>query len=272
MGAGRVKMKRVWLSIGAALVSVVLAAHDTWLLPSSMAVASGSTVTLDMTSGMAFPAPETAVMPDRLAAARCRLAGKLLDISEHTLGEKSLRLHVRAESPGVATIWAESRPRTLDLEAAEVREYLEEIGATETAGREWEGSPEPRKWRETYTKHAKTFLRVGSPEGDGSWAEPTGMPLEIVPERDPTAVVAGADFPVRLLQDGRPLAGLSVGIRAAGQKTSRMQKTDGDGRASFRMDRAGWYLLHATQIARSSQPAGEWVSHFATLTVEAGPH
>ena len=263
-------MKRAWLSIGVSLISAALTAHDTWLLPSSMTVAPGSTVTLDMTSGMAFPAPETAVKPDRLAAARCRLAGKTLDISNHTLAEKSLRLRVRAESPGVATIWAESKPRTLDLKPAEVKEYLEEIGAMETIGKAWERMPEPRKWRETYTKHAKTFLRVGNPEGDGSWAEPTGMAFEIIPEKDPTALVVGTDIPIRLLLDGRPLAGLSVAIRAAGQKTGRVQKTDAEGRVSFRLDRSGWFLLHATQIARPSKPGGEWVSHFATLTVRAG--
>lgn len=200
-------MKRVWLSIGVSLVSVALAAHDTWLLPSSMAVAPGSTVTLDMTSGMFFPAPETAVKPDRLAAARCRLAGKILDISDRTAAEKSLRFGGRPQSPGVATIWAESKPRTLDLKPAEVKEYLEEIGAMETVGTEWESSPEPRKWRETYTKHAKTFLRVGNPESDGSWAEPTGMALEIIPERDPTTLAAGTDIPI---------ASCSVAVRSRG--------------------------------------------------------
>lgn len=258
------------LSIGVSLVSAALAAHDTWLLPTSMTVAPGSTVTLDLTSGMDFPAPEAAVKPDRLASARCRLAGKVTDISGNTLAEKSLQLRFRAQSAGIATVWAESRPRSLDLEPAEVKEYLEEIGATETVGRDWAKMPEPRKWRETYSKHTKTFVRIGSPAQDRSWAEPTGMTVEIIPDIDPTALVAGTDFPVRLLFDGRPLAGLSVGIVAAGQKAGPIQKTDADGRVSFRLDRAGWFLLRATQIARPDRAGGEWVSHFATLTVEAG--
>ncbi len=264
-------MTKRFASVLICLTASAALAHDTWLLPPSMAVAPGSAVTLDMTSGMAFPDTETAVKPDRLAAARCRLAGKVVDISGPTLAKKSLRLRVRAESPGVATIWAESKPRTLDLEPAEVKEYLEEIGATETAGKDWENLPEPRKWRETYTKHAKTFLRVGNPENDGSWAEPTGMTLEIIPEKNPTVLFAGEDFSVRLLRDGRPLAGLSVGIVAAGQKTGRMQKTDAEGRATFHLDRAGWFLLRAVQIASPAHPGGEWVSQFATLTVKAGP-
>lgn len=263
-------MNRVLLSIGVFLVCVALSAHDTWLLPSSMAVAPGSAVTLDMTSGMAFPAPETPVKPDRLAAARCRLAGDVVDISEHTLAKKALQLRLRPDRSGVATIWAESKPRTLDLKPAEVKEYLEEVGAMETVGRDWESTPGPRNWRETYTKHAKTFVRVGSLGSDGSWAEPTGMALEIIPEKDPTALAVDTDFPVRLLRDGRPLAGLSVGIRSAGQKRTRIQKTDADGRVSFRLDRPGLFLVHATHIERSIELGGAWISHFATLTVKAG--
>lgn len=266
---GRATTKRILISIGLSLACAMLSAHDTWLLPTSMTVAPGSTVTLDLTSGMDFPAPGAAVKPDRLAAARCRLAGKVTDISENAPAEKALHLRFRAQSAGTATIWAESKPRTLDLEPTEVEEYLEEIGANETIGPDWAKIPEPRTWRETYSKHAKTFVRIGSPAPDRSWAEPTGMTLEIIPERDPTAVVAGMDFPVRLLFDGRPLAGLSVGLVAAGQ-AGPMRKTDADGKVSFRLDRAGWFLLRATQIARPAKSGGVWVSHFATLSVQAG--
>ncbi len=262
-------MAKRFAAVLVCLTASAALAHDTWLLPSSMAVAPGGAVTLDMTSGMAFPDPETVVNPDRIAVARCRLAGIVVDIVDLTLAQKLLQLRVRVERPGVATIWAESKSRTLALAPAEVKEYLEEIGATETVGRDWERTPEPRKWRETYTKHAKTFLRVGAPASDNSWAQPTGMTLEIVPEKDPTTLAAGEDFAVRLLLDGRPLAGLSVGIVAAGQKAGRIQKTDAEGRATFHLDRAGWFLLRAVQIARPANPGGEWVSHFATLTVKA---
>ena len=264
-------MRRALLSVGVFLASALLVAHDTWLIPSAVSVAPGTPVTLDMTSGMDFPAPETAVKPGRLARAQCRLAGKRTGISDRRVADKSLQLTFRPERPGIATVWAESKPRTLDLEPAEVKEYLEEIGAAETAGKDWEKSPAPRKWRETYTKHAKTFLRVGDPGADRSWSEPAGMELEIVPEMDPTSLKAGDELAVRLLLAGRPVRDLAVGFLAAGEKTGQLRKTDGAGRVSFRVERAGWWLLRATRISRSEKPGGVWTSHFATLTVAAGP-
>jgi len=65
-------------------------AHDTWLLPARHAVPAGTTVVLDLTSGMAFPAPETAIKPDRIARAACRLAGKTFDIAGRSAGPRSV--------------------------------------------------------------------------------------------------------------------------------------------------------------------------------------
>ncbi len=103
-------------------MAAVLLAHDTWLLPSSTTVAPGGSVTLAMTSGMEFPAPDVAVKLDRLAGAHCRLAGTIIGISNLHIGDKSLELKLRPERPGIATVWAESKPRTLELKPAEVKD------------------------------------------------------------------------------------------------------------------------------------------------------
>jgi uncharacterized GH25 family protein len=118
-----------------------------------------------------------------------------------------LRLSAVLGEPGVAALWVESRPRTLTLEPKEVEHYLQEVGASPAVRARWQSS---RRWRESYAKLAKTYVRVGAPEGDRSWAEPVGQPLEMVPGRDPTSVVAGDELPVIVLKAGKPLPGLTV--------------------------------------------------------------
>ena len=113
---------------------------------------------------------------------------------------------------GVAAFWVKLPPRSIELTPEQVKEYLDEVDAPEALRQEWAEMKEPR-WRESYTKHPKTFARVGQPQSDRSWAEPVGMFLEIVPEKDPTALKAGDDFPVRVLKDGKPFAGFSLNAR-----------------------------------------------------------
>ena len=65
-------------------------AHDTWLIPDRFEVAPKTTVTLDLTSGMAFPALDVGPKRERVEAALCRLAGRTFEIGDISAGPKSL--------------------------------------------------------------------------------------------------------------------------------------------------------------------------------------
>jgi uncharacterized GH25 family protein len=243
-----------------------LDAHDTWILPGHARVSPGAQVTFDLTSGMAFPANEVGVKTDRLARASSRLGETVSDLVREAAGKKALRLKARFPEPGVAAVWIESKPRSLELKPAEVKEYLEEIGAWDSIGRKWE-SEGKGKWRESYTKHAKTYVRVGRPETDDSWARPVGMELELVPGSDPTQLAAGQELPLKLLKNGRPVPDLAVGLVAGKAKSGSMSKTDSEGRVRLRLERGGWWLIRATLLEPSSKPDLDWESRFTTLTV-----
>jgi uncharacterized GH25 family protein len=246
-----------------------MAAHDTWVLPSRPGVAPGQVVTFDLTSGMAFPANEVGVKPDRLASAAARLRERVEDLAREVKGEKALRLKARFTKPGIAAVWVESKPRALELKPAEVKEYLEEIGAWDSVGHKW-GSTGSRRWRESYTKHAKTYVRVGRSEEDGSWAQPVGMDLELVPESDPTKIAPGNELAVRLLENGQPVPDVAVGLVAANAKSGSLSKTDPEGRVRLRFEHGGWWLVRVTVLHSSSKPDLDWESHFTTLTLFVG--
>lgn len=243
-------------------------AHDTWLIPDQFNLAPKSTVTLDMTSGMEFPKLDTGPKPERVQSAQCRLAGKTFEITNKAAAPNSLQFKTELPEAGVATFWVKLPARSIELKPEEVKEYLDEVDAPEALRKQWAEMKEPR-WRESYTKHQKTFARVGDPTSDLSWAAPVGTFLEIVPEKDPTMLKAGDDFPVRVLKDGKPFAGFSLNAVNAGQPKGETRKSDSEGRVTFRLDAAGRWLLRGTDIRKSNQPETDWESDFVTLTVEA---
>lgn len=242
-------------------------AHDTWLIPDQFNLAPKSTITLDMTSGMEFPKLDVGPKPERVQSAKCRLAGKTFDIANKMAAPNSLQFKTELADLGVATFWVPLPPRAIELKPEEVKEYLDEVDAPDALRKQW-ADMKPQRWRESYTKHQKTFARVGEPISDRSWAEPAGMFLEIVPEKDPTLLKAGEDFPVRVLKDGKPFAGFSLNAVIAGQTKGETRKTDADGRATFRVGTAGRWLLRGTDIRKSTQADTDWESDFVTLTLE----
>ena len=224
-----------------------------------------------MTSGMAFPALRSGIRPERVTRAMLRVAGESKALPAPLPRKASLRYAVAPPAPGVATFWVQLASRALDLKPELIDEYLREIGALDTIGPRWRARPDPKAWREVYRKHAKTFLRTGTPPaGDRSWAEPVGMELELVPESDPTALAASAALSLVLLKDGRPLAGLAVAAeRGSGKARTRTFATsDASGRVTFQLDQPGPWLFAATELR---EKGAEWESDFTTLTAVVSP-
>ena len=252
--------------VALALVSPAYA-HDTWLQAPRLPIASGSTVLFELTSGGAFPSLDHAVDPGRIAREGIRVGGMTRRFKMRSRGKEALRLQVPLAVEGVAVAFVSLKPQPLELKPAQVEEYLAEIGERERVGPDWKRGP--RKWREVYRKHAKTFLRVGQAGGSpGAWSDPVGLDLEIVPERDPTALQPGDAFEVTVLRSGQPMPGFT--LAATDGRERRFQRTDGEGRATIRLDRPGRWLLAGTWLRRASRPDAEWESDFTTLTLQVG--
>lgn len=268
------KLRTTALAVTALLVAAtVVDAHDTWLLPTRATVPPGLSVVFDLTSGMDFPANGSPIAADRVGSARLRLAGRSEPLPAPKLGPKSLRFDVYLARPGIATIGVELAPRTLELEPKEVDEYLAEIGAADSVRYRYMAQPIPRRWRERYVKHATTYVRVASPvrpvpKADSSWATPTGMKFELVPERDPTALKAGDLMVVRLVRNGAPLANESIGLTGPGADGAKAmsRRSDERGRVAFVIPRAGRWMFRATQLRHATSADLDWESDFATLT------
>jgi uncharacterized GH25 family protein len=261
-------MKLVTLWLFSFLLAISAFAHDTWLIPDRFQIAPGETVTLDLTSGMGFPKLDVGPKRERIQAVICRLAGRTFELKDFEAGPTSLRIKAILSDPGVAALWVKSPPKEIELKPDQVQEYLDEIDAPTAVRQQWTGTREPKRWRESYSKHSKTFVRVGDAKADTSWREPVGMFLEIIPEKDPTALRAGDDFPVRVLKDGKPLGAFSLGIVAEDDPKGSIQKTDESGRATFRLDKAGPLLLRGTDLRRSTMQDVDWESDFSTLTIQ----
>ena len=164
-----------------------------------------------MTSGMAFPALESGIRPERVTRAMARVAGQSTALPAPLPTKASLRYSLPLPKPGVVAFWVQLAPRALDLKPELIDEYLREIGAADTIGPLWRARPDPKAWREVYRKHAKTFLRTGAPRrATAPGASPWGWSSSSCPRATRRRSRPAAALSLVLLKDGRPLAGLSV--------------------------------------------------------------
>lgn len=249
------------LMLTTAMVSVSFA-HDTWIVCTPPAIKSGATVSLHVTSGMAFPAYDTAPEAERIKSCEWRIGGRQGSLSEFKKGPKSLVVSGRVTTDGVAVLYAEFEPKEIDLTPAEVDEYMDEIGAPEGVRRAWKDSGDDT-FHETYRKHAKTYLRVGESGDAEGCLGPVGFNIDFLLERDPTTLKVGDTLIVKVIRGGDELEGFSVGaVRANGKAT--LERTSKSGKVSIGIDAPGWWMVRGTELRRNAD--GTWESDFTTLT------
>ena len=249
------------------LLSVALcSAHDTWLSPSSYSAAPGESVSFALTSGTEFPKLDSAIKPERVARAGFRLAGAEEKLTEFKPAERSLRFEQSFTREGVATVWLQLAAKDIELTDEDVAHYLEEIRASADVEQAWAAQKGKEKWKELYTKCAKTFVSIGNSTADESWQEPVGLTLEIIPLQNPTTIRAGATAKFKLLRNGEPLPNATVILHNA-QPKPIYARTNVEGIATFEFANPGLAMLTSSQL-RPPQQGKPWESEFTTITFE----
>ncbi len=263
----------------AALLGLLLStgadAHETWILPSAFSVAPGTALDVTLSTGSAFPTPQIGTAPDDVTYTRLRQRHGMVELTDRSRAEHALQLRVPALREGVAVVYALLPPAPVQLSLTQVAQYFDEVKATNEVRAQWAAQRRQQAtWAESFTKQAKTCIRVASststkakPVNDDGCQRAVGLPLEIVPLESPFALRAGQSLRVRLLWQGKPLAGASVGqvIEPAPDRT--FVTTDAQGVARIALDRAGRALIFSVFLRPTDKP-GHWLSDFSTLTVQ----
>ena len=246
-------------------------AHDTWLAPDRFRAAAAAPMTLLLSSGMEFPKLDNAIAPDRVAAANWQTARNRGALPTGTSAMHALEFRVDA-AQGITVYSVVLHPRPSKLKREQVREYLGHLGIpnADVVFAEWERTSEADETGYRYMKYAKTFVRTGAADTLRSFAQPSGMRLELVPQIDPTSVTAGGTLDVVLLDRGKPRAGYPVALLREGAKDPIASATDADGRVRVSLAAPGRYMLRATVLEPSEDKAARWDVHFTTMTFEAG--
>ncbi|WFS61624.1 DUF4198 domain-containing protein [Pseudodesulfovibrio thermohalotolerans] len=134
----------------------------------------------------------------------------------------------------------------------------------------------------------KLILNVGGIPGN--WAEPVGLPCEIVPLIKPYAVWTGNVFKAQVLSDGKPVANAEVEVEYMSHmpdlKANAMPAessvkyphdsfvtqtifTDANGYITFGIPKAGWWGFAALGVGPDKEYKGKELSQDAVIWVKA---
>jgi uncharacterized GH25 family protein len=230
-----------------------VAAHDFWVQPNEFwpRPRAVTPITLQVGHG---PFRQRSPIPLRRITRFEAIApnGTVIDLRGNLhVGGNTEDGDFRFLSPGAYMLVLQTDDRAQShLPAIRFNDYLKVEGLTPA----WEQRQRTHRMdadgAENYSRQAKSMVQVGPP-GTGSLAQvtkPLGLPLEIVPEQSPYAEPQPATLPVRVIYEGRALAGALVKLTNLEHDSAplEMHLTDHAGRARFTLPKGGTWLLNVT--------------------------
>lgn len=258
---------KLTLTVGA-LTAARGVAHEFWLEPTTHHAAPNAIVRLGLRVGEDF---HGAVVPrDPNQIERFVRVGPDGEAPILGLEGRDPAGLLRMEKPGLYVLGYRSRGTAIQLPADKFEHYLAEDGLEAvSAARQARGERE-KPGRESYSRCAKALLQVGAGD-DAGFDRALGFTLELIPEQNPLRLAPGEELTVRLLYEGRPLAGaLVVATSRAAPRDAIRVRSDPDGRVRFKLTAGGRWMISAVHMvpARAAAAVADWESLWASLTFE----
>jgi len=254
----------VWAGAVLCVLNVTCAppamAHDFWIQPAEFWPTAAKEVAVSLFVGHGQTRDRSQIASRRITRfSALTPSGEEIDLREQRRARGAIEdVRFATEGAGTYVVMLETDAAARSVLAANrFNAYLQSEGLTPALEHRAREGKMQLAGTEKYSRHAKAIVQVGASATLSNVTEPLGLRLEIVPEHNPYALPKVASLPVRVLFEGRPLAGALVKLSQLGLDAAREQGalTNADGHVSFPMPESGDWLLNVawTKPLRDSE-------------------
>jgi len=258
-----------------------LQAHEFWLASVQAPLLAGGQASLRLLVGeyfvgdlVGFSAAQTATLSRYTIAGRQDLTGMLSSTPAAVL-------QLPLPSVGTHLVVFDSQPNVLTLSADSFHAYLHDEGLNFIKSKREATGAASQPGRERYRRYVKTLLQVAGSTAtsqqshasgkamDMTYATVVGQRLELVPVNDPLLLSPGKSLGVKVLFEGKPLAGalLKAWHKRGGQTVMVRATTGADGIVEFDLPYAGpWMISVVHMVQVTGAPDIDWDSFWGSLT------
>ncbi|GGI89672.1 hypothetical protein GCM10007973_27540 [Polymorphobacter multimanifer] len=244
--------------------------HDFWIQPDRYVVGVGEAVPLSLLVGHGTARQRWGVPTDRVRRFAVISATGSTDqraILHTQTGDDDGQLAFR--TPGTHVVVLESGPALSVLPALRFNDYLKVEGLTPAITWRARAGQTQADGREYYSRRAKTLIGVGTNAGvQPHVTRPTGLKLEIVPQKNPYDLTAGEALPLLILYEGQPLSGATVKLNNLDSDAEPLAQrlTDAKGRVAFNVPQRGKWQLNVIWTAPIDNPNADFDTVFSSLS------
>lgn len=240
--------------------------HNLWLISAG----EKDKILIEVSTSDNFPVSDSAVRPERVADFRLVSANGSTPVTVYEVEGKSLVALVKPDTEARFAA-LELYPHPIVLEPAKFAGYIKSEAAEMLVAPQFIEGETTSAQRESYTKFAKALLDAPGEKQSNDVSFAAGHRLEIIPQNNPAMLQTSGKLPVRVLFEGKPIAGLRVSSGCENLNNGKYiahAYTDEAGLATVEISGMGlWFVrTHFIRPHRDDAENFDWESFWASLT------
>ena len=274
-------MKRIYTATGFFMLIVLLAqGHEFWLQPEHFFAEPGQVIPVEVLVGEQFNGERSEGKKNRLVQYVHWQQGTQEDLSPALTQDHYGVVPLKLTRAGTHLVAFANTNKYLTMRADSFLLYLREDGLDNVIQLRQQRRETQTRSRELYRRCVKTLIQAGPVDPrDQTFGLDTGMPLEIIPSRNPYGIKPGESAEFRILFAHKPLANALVrhwarpvsavkpapDVKPVGL-TEEQQRTDAHGRVRFRLKTGNNMVSLVCMVPHTTDQQADWQSYWGSLT------
>lgn len=252
------------------LCSLIAQAHEFWLQPQKFFFLPGEKVTVSFKVGENFVGEPWDLKRHGVEQLGVQHLDTYQDLKATVQGGDKNNIEFTLADEGTHLVVMQSNNAFIEMAADKFNAYLEEDGLNEILSMRRRNNTMDKPSREFYSRHTKLLLQAGA-KRDDTHSKVLGLPIEIVPLKNPYTAKKGEAIRFRILWQGKPLFGASVKVWNRHDNRTMLQNifTGQDGTIETHLSNTGMWMISVVKMVPSKDKGADWQSYWGSLVFGA---
>lgn len=251
-------------------ICFIAQAHEFWMQSDKFFYQPGESMLVSFKVGENFTGEAVDLKKNRIERMELHHLDKMTGLTDSVHEGQKENVNIRLLQEGTHMLIMQSNNAFIALDGEKFNEYLKEDGLDDVYLHRQKTKTLADSAKEFYSRHSKLLVQCGS-KTDDTYKKETGLPIEIIPDKNPYALKKGDPIKFKVLFNGKPLFGARVKVwnkhnnKIAVQNIYSLQ----NGTIETVISNSGTWMVSVVTMTKSKDPKADWQSYWGTLVFAA---
>ncbi len=272
------RKQNILLSLFAIISLIVLSSHDLFIKLDSFYLKPQTEALIYLYNGT-FGKSEAVLARNRMVDVSLINPGEKIVHPDKSLWfeeNNQTVLKIKTGKEGTGLLGVSTLPRINEFSAESFASNMKHEGLTKVLEERKKLGEDAKPAKKKYSKHVKAIFQVGNKLSD-DYKTVLGYPTEFIPMTNPYSLKVGDELSMKLLINGKPMAGEMVyasyndqfGHAKDGTPLDTFQMaTDSEGLVKIKISNSGHWYFRTVNLVKSSENDADYISISAAITFE----